>query len=132
MNAIQNILARRIRLREVSAPLNGGHVIAFEAIQNGQVVGRGSASLRGRTVVIDELDVSPASRGHGIGRKLVKAILSKSQLFGSEQACVTARNNEGFWALQGFRPSACVAANGYPECALTMKVPPILPPNPFR
>ena len=130
MSGIIEKVTRRVRLREAPGPNEAGDQIAIEAIIRGEVVGRVIASRHKSTVTIDELDVRPDARCRGIGRRLVKAILAKSQLLSIDKATVSTRGNEGFWALQGFRPID--HPDKYPERVMTKAVGPVAPSNPFR
>jgi len=132
MKTIIEKLAHRTRVHEIPGSQAAENSIAFEAVVGGEVVGRVEASHREGTIVIQQLDVLPTMRRRGIGRKLVRAILNKSQLLSVDRACVTTNGSEGFWALQGFRPSCDEQTDQYPQCQMTRTVPPIVPANPFR
>jgi len=125
-------MVHRAKVHEIPGSHAAEDSIAFEAVVDGEVVGRVEASHRERTIVIQQLEVLPTMRRRGIGRKLVRAILNKSQLLSVDRACVTTGGNEGFWALQGFRPSCDDQTDQYPQCLMTRTVPPIVPANPFR
>ena len=80
MKTIIEKLAHRTRVHEIPGSPAAENSIAFEAVIGGEVVGRVEASHEEGTIVIQQLDVLPTMRRRGIGRKLVRAILNKSQL----------------------------------------------------
>lgn len=135
----------RPTIREAPRLDPGDASIVLEAWVGEEVVGRIISVRCGLLLVIQDMLVLRAWRGRGIGRTLVRAVFYKSQIQGLQKAYLATSCDEGFWALQGFRPICLEATTDAallrpylparaadPGTIMRKAVPPIMPANPFR